>query len=56
MLVERLNDDVKTVKEFCCSENALNASGGSEIMAVVRTRNGLDFENVEKFFMEEGFC
>ena len=37
MSVERLNDDVETVEEFYLV-NALNASGGSEIIVVARTR------------------
>ena len=29
MTIERLNDDVETIKGFCYLANALNASGGS---------------------------
>ena len=32
--VERLNDDVETVKEFCYFENALNVWGGFEMTIV----------------------
>ena len=38
--MERLNDDVETVEGFCCLGNALNASGGSEITVVTKTRTG----------------
>ena len=40
MSAERLNDDVKTVEGFCYLGNALNASGGSELTVVARTRIG----------------
>ena len=36
--VERLKDDVETVKRFCYLGVALNASGGSEMTVVARTR------------------
>ena len=38
--VERLNDDAETVEGFCYLGNAFNASGGSEMTVVVRTRIG----------------
>ena len=38
--LERLNDDVDTVKGFCCLGNALNASGGFEIIVVTKTKIG----------------
>ena len=40
MSVKRLNDDIETVDGFCYLGKALNASGGSEMTAVARTRIG----------------
>ena len=36
--MEKLNDDVETVKEFCYLGNALKVSDGSEMTAVTRRR------------------
>ena len=56
MSVERLNDDVDTVKELCDFGNSLNASGDSEMTVVARTRIGwMRFRDVEKFCMKKVF-
>ena len=36
--VERMNNDVKTVERFRYLGNALNASGGSQMTVMARTR------------------
>ena len=38
MSVERLNDDVETVKKFCYIGNAVNASCGSEMIVMAGTQ------------------
>ena len=38
--LKRLNDDVENVEGFCHLRNAFNASGGSEMTVVARTKIG----------------
>ena len=52
MFVERLNDNVETVKGFCYFGNALN--GGSEMAVIARTRIGwITFRECGEVFIED---
>ena len=54
--VEKLNDDVETVEGFCYPRNALNASGGSEMTVVARTRIGwMRFQECGEVLYERKF-
>ena len=54
--VQKLKDDVENVEGFCHLRNALNASGGSEMTVVARTRIGwMRFRESGKVLFEKRF-
>ena len=54
--IEKLCNEVETVKGLCYFEDKLNASGGCEVAVTTRVKIGwLDSGNVESYCLEIGF-